>query len=93
MNDFNITGTIINICPINIVSYDKQFHAFWIKSNHDSPQYVRLQLLGLSCLELANCKIGDRVECDFVIAGKPKNDKNGKEVLYNNFNVTNFIKL
>lgn len=83
---FIITGRIIKKYETKIVSSTSHYRTFWLKTEEQNPQYIRMQLSGLKCSELDNYEIENMVTVKFSISGRPKM-KGSKQELYNNINV------
>lgn len=83
---YHITGTIVKKYKTNVVSETAHYRTFWLKSEEQNPQYLRMQLSGLKCTELDKYDLEDLVTIKFSISGRPRMKGNVQE-LYNNINV------
>jgi len=76
------TGTITRIFQAKL-SANKFYRTFFLKTDEDHPNWLRLQLVGQYCNILDNYKIGDKVIAKVHVTGpEPTGD-----TLYNNLHV------
>jgi len=89
---FIITGRIVKIYPTKEVDPTSHYRTFWLKTEEQNPQYIRMQLSGLRCSELDNYAIENLITVKFSISGRPKMKGNTQE-LYNNINALSMEKI
>jgi len=82
---FAITGRIVKVYETKVVNATSHYRTFWLKTEEQNPQYIRMQLSGLRCVELDEYQIEQLITVTFSISGRPKM-KGDQEELYNNIN-------
>jgi len=84
----NLQGKIIEIFDTKQVSptFSKREFVVEYATNPSYPQYVKFDLLQDKCSVLDNYKVGDRVDVQFEIKGKPYTNKNNEKVYFNSLN-------
>jgi len=88
---FIITGRIVKKYATKEVSATSHYRTCWIRTEEQNPQFIRMQLSGLKCVELDNFEMEDMVTIKFSISGQPKM-KGSVQELYNNINILSMEK-
>lgn len=87
MSELKVKGEIFHVGEEQVISDKFKKKEFWIKTEGEYPQEIKLQLSQDKTSLITADNLGDIIESEFNIRGKSFTSKQGVMNLYNNLDV------